>query len=222
MAFEDKEYKKDANFLFKLERHIKQYMFFWIIIESAIIALLVLTIMAMLPLKQNVPYLVFFSNAENNFVRVEAGNLDIRSEEALLKSILASYVQKRETINRIDDEARFEDVRDQSSHKVWDTFRRIVTQENSIYQNKDIYREIHILNLSVLSKNVANVDFISITTDTKNKALKRYRATLKYDFVNQQISFESVPRNPTGFIVEDYALTEVFIDDQSQPQEKSK
>lgn len=133
----------------------------------------------MLPLKQNVPYLVFFSNAETNFIRVTPGNLDIRSEEALLKTILASYVQKRETINRIDDEARFEDVRDQSSHKVWDTFRKIVVQDNSIYQNKDIYREVHILNLSVLSKNVANVDFISITTDSKNKSLKRYRATLK-------------------------------------------
>lgn len=107
MTFEDNEYKKDANFLFKLERHIKQYMFFWIIAESAIIALLIITIMVMLPLKQNVPYLVFFSNAESNFVRVEQGNLNIRSEEALLKSILASYVQKRETINRIDDELRF-------------------------------------------------------------------------------------------------------------------
>lgn len=220
MAFEDREYKKDANFLFKLERHIKQYMFFWIIIESALIALLVLTIMAMLPLKQNVPYLVFFSNAETNFIRATPGNLDIRSEEALLKTILASYVQKRETINRIDDETRFEDVRDQSSHKVWDTFRKIVVQDNSIYQNKDIYREVHILNLSVLSKNVANVDFISITTDSKNKSLKRYRAMLKYDFINQSISFESVPRNPTGFIVEDYALTEVFIDDKSNKQEQ--
>lgn len=28
MTFGDNEYKKDANFLFKLERHIKQYMFF--------------------------------------------------------------------------------------------------------------------------------------------------------------------------------------------------
>lgn len=219
MAFDDKEYKKDTNFLFKLERHIKQYMFFWIIIESALIVILALTIMAILPLKQNVPYLVFFSNAETNFIRVTPGNLDIRSEEALLKTILASYVQKRETINRIDDEVRFEDVRDQSSHKVWDTFRRIVTQENSIYQNQDIYREIQILNLSVLSKNVANVDFISTTTDSKNKSLKRYRATLKYDFVNQHISFDSVPRNPTGFVVEDYALTEVFINDTSHKQE---
>ncbi|BDB65786.1 virulence protein [Helicobacter sp. MIT 03-1614] len=219
MTFGDNEYKKDANFLFKLERHIKQYMFFWIIAESAIIALLIITIMVMLPLKQNVPYLVFFSNAESNFVRVEQGNLNIRSEEALLKSILASYVQKRETINRIDDELRYEDIREQSSNKVWDTFRRIVTQENSIYQNKEIYRKIHIINLSVLSKSVANVDFISITQNTKDKELKRYRATLKYDFIEQGISFESVPRNPTGFIVEDYALTEVFIDDQSQKQE---
>lgn len=222
MAFNDHECKKDANFLFKLERHIKQYMFFWIILESAIIVLLIIAIMVMLPLKQNVPYLVFFSNAESNFVRVEQGNLNIRSEEALLKSILASYVQKRESINRIDDEARYEDVRDQSSNKVWDTFRRIVIQENSIYQNKDIYREIHIINLSVLSKSVANVDFISITQNAKEKELKRYRATLKYDFKAQSISFESVPRNPTGFVVEDYALTEIFINDNSHKQEKSK
>lgn len=216
MAFQDTEYKKDANFLFKLERHIKQYMFFWIIAESIIIVLLVCGFIILLPLKQNVPYLVFFSNAESNFVRVEQANLNIRSEEALLKSILASYVQKRETINRIDDESRFEDVREQSSRKVWDTFRRIVTQEDSIYSNKDIYREVRIINLSILSKSVANVDFITITQDIKNKSLKRYRATLKYDFINQAINFQSVPRNPTGFIIQDYALTEISIQDQKQ------
>lgn len=215
MTFSDNELKRDANVLFKLERHIKQYMFFWIILESIIIALLVLAIIIMLPLKQNVPYLVFFSNAESNFVRVEQANLNIRAEEALLKSILVSYVQKRETINHIDDEHRFEDVREQSSRKVWDTFRRIVTQDDSMYSNKELTREVHIVNLSVLSKEVANVDFITIVQDAKNKSLKRYRATLKYDFVEQSINFTSVPRNPTGFVVQEYALTEISIKDQT-------
>lgn len=63
---------------------------------------------------------------------------------------------------------------------------------------------------------MANVDFITITQDIKNKSLKRYRATLKYDFINQEINFQSVPRNPTGFIIQDYALTEISIQDQKQ------
>lgn len=99
MAFQDTEYKKDANFLFKLERHIKQYMFFWIIAESIIIVLLVCGFIILLPLKQNVPYLVFFSNAESNFVRVEQANLNIRSEEALLNQFLqVMYKKEKQSI----------------------------------------------------------------------------------------------------------------------------
>ncbi|XTO85259.1 hypothetical protein J0E88_10965 (plasmid) [Campylobacter coli] len=38
----------------------------------------------------------------------------MRADENLLKSILAGYVKKRETINRVDDSERYEEIRLQS------------------------------------------------------------------------------------------------------------
>ena len=209
---EDKELKIDPNYVYRMERHIKQYMFLWILALSLIIIMLVIGFIMLLPLKQKQPYLVFFSNADTNFVRVEQANYDIRSDEALLKSIIATYLINRETINRIDDIERYEKVRYQSSQDVWNMFEKIVKQENSIYSSNEVYRNIKIINLSILDRKIANIDFISEITQNNNKKsiTKRYRATLAYDFINQELNFDSVPENPSGFIVNGYALTEIF------------
>ncbi|WP_281651598.1 type IV secretion system protein [Helicobacter bilis] len=214
MAFDDRDLKRDPNHIFRTERNIKATMFLWILILSGIIMLLIVGFFILLPLKQKEPYLVFFSNADTNFVRVEQGNYDIRADEALLKSIIATYLLNREIINRIDDIERYEKIRIQSSKEVWELFETIVKQDGSIYQAKDVYRNAKIINLSILSKNVANIDFITETrSNNSNRALlKRYRATLQYDFINQELSFDSVPENPSGFIVTGYALTEIFDD----------
>lgn len=214
MAFDDRDLKRDPNHIFRTERNIKATMFLWILILSGIIMLLIVGFFILLPLKQKEPYLVFFSNADTNFVRVEQGNYDIRADEALLKSIIATYLLNREIINRIDDIERYEKIRIQSSKEVWELFETIVKQDGSIYQAKDVYRNAKIINLSILSKNVANIDFITETrSNNSNRALlKRYRATLQYDFIKQELSFDSVPENPSGFVVTGYALTEIFDD----------
>lgn len=216
MTFKDDELKKDPNHIFALERNIKQYMFVLNIIFACIIILLIILFAVLLPLKQEKPYLVFFSDAQTNFVKVEPANMDIRSDEALLKGIIAGYVLKRETINRIDDIQRYDEVRIQSKASVWNTFKTLVTQNNSIYSMKGIFREIRIINSSILSKNVATVDFTAtvINEATGEKSFKRYRATLNYDFTQQELNFKSLPKNPTGFIVNEYALTEVNLQGQ--------
>ena len=176
---EDKELKIDPNYVYRMERHIKQYMFLWILTLSLIIIMLVICFIVLLPLKQKQPYLVFFSNADTNFVRVEQANYDIRSDEALLKSIIATYLINRETINRIDDIERYEKVRFQSSPEVWNMFEKIVKQENSIYSSNEVYRNINIINLSILDRKIANIDFISEITqsNTKKSITKRYKLT---------------------------------------------
>ena len=213
MALKDNEFKKDANFIFSLERNIKQYMFLLNIVFAIVIVFLAILIIILLPLKEKKPYLVFFSDTQSNFVRVEPANIDIRGDEALLKGILTSYVLKRETINRIDDVQRYEEIRMQSSSKVWTTFSALVAQNGSIYSTNGIYREIKIVNSSILSANVATVDFIAkIVSDASGEqGYKRYRATLAYDFRNQELNFDSLPKNPTGFIVSEYALTEIDL-----------
>ena len=215
MTFNDDELKKDPNFVFSLERNLRQYLFLLNIGFIFIIIALITLLIIVLPLKEKEPYLVFFSEPQTNFVRVTPANYDIRTDEALLKGIIAGYVKKRETINRIDDIERYQEIRLQSISKVWNTFSALVAQSNSIYATQNIYREIKIINSSILSENVATVDFVATIiqegTGEMKKDFKRYRATLKYDFKEQKINFDSLPSNPTGFIVNEYALTEVDL-----------
>ena len=207
MAFQDN--KKDPNYVFRLERNIKAYMLYIIIIFAVIIVMLAAAIMFLAPFKEVKPYLVFFSEPSTNFVRVEQANFNVRADEALLKSILAGYVKKRETINRIDDIQRYEEIRIQSEKRVWDTFSKLVKNKDSIYTTRNLYRDIEIINVSVLSANIATIDFVAVIKKESEKNSKKYRATLEYDFQKMEMTYDSIPKNPTGFIVKQYSITDI-------------
>ena len=207
MAFQDN--KKDPNYVFRLERNIKAYMLYIIIIFAVIIVMLAVAIMFLAPFKEVKPYLVFFSEPSTNFVRVEQANFNVRADEALLKSILAGYVKKRETINRIDDIQRYEEIRIQSEKRVWDTFSKLVKNKDSIYTTRNLYRDIEIINVSVLSANIATIDFVAVIKKESEKNSKKYRATLEYDFQKMEMTYDSIPKNPTGFVVKQYSITDI-------------
>lgn len=206
------EPKKDPNFLFKLERNIKAYMLYIIMILGVSVILLAGAIIAIAPLKEVKPYLMFFSDGDTNFVKVKPATLDVRSDLALLKSILAGYVKNREKINRIDDIQRYETTRIQSKKEVWVTFQNIVKNPNSIYATSNITREIRIVNVSVLQKNIAQVDYVAtvnnITKSNKDEITK-WRATLEFDFKEVMDTYNSTIKNPTGFQVLKYAVEKV-------------
>ena len=176
-----KEEKKDKSYLFKLERNIKAYMLYTIIILGVICLTLAGAIITLTPLKETKPYLLFFADGETNFVKINDANMDIRADEALLKSILAGYVKNRELINRINDIERYEIVRIQSKRQVWTAFQNLVKQPNSIYSTPAIYRDIKILNVAILSNKVATIDFYaSIKDENENPTPfgnKKYRAS---------------------------------------------
>lgn len=206
------EPKKDPNFLFKLERNIKAYMLYIIMILGVSVILLAGAIIAIAPLKEVKPYLMFFSDGDTNFVKVKPATLDVRSDLALLKSILAGYVKNREKINRIDDIQRYETTRIQSKKEVWITFQNIVKNPNSIYATSNITREIRIVNVSILQKNIAQVDYVAtvnnITKSNKDEITK-WRATLEFDFKEVMDTYNSTIKNPTGFQVLKYAVEKV-------------
>lgn len=132
-----KEKKTDPNYLFLLERNLKAYMLYIILILALISTLLALSLVFLMPLKETKPYLVFFSNGESNFVKVTEANYPIRSDESLMKNILSGYVLNRETINRINDEERYEITRIQSDLNVWKAFQSLVTQKKFHLHNKE-------------------------------------------------------------------------------------
>ncbi|MDL0096189.1 type IV secretion system protein [Campylobacter vicugnae] len=216
-----KDKKKDPNYLFSLERNIKAYMLYIILILGISTILLSISIIVLTPLKETKPYLMFFSTPETNFVRVEPANFNIRSDQQLMKNILAGYVKNREMINRVNDIERYEIIRIQSSKPVWDGFNAIVTQPNSIYTTKNTYRNVKIINVTILNSNVATVDFMAQIFNQSNNLIdtKKYRASIKFEFKPTEDIYSSTIQNPTGFNVVTYALTDI-VDIEDKKDDK--
>ena len=192
MAFEER--KIDPNFIFRAERNIKAYMFYTIIALAVVSVSLAVAIALLTPLKETKPVLLKFSDGDSRFVT------------------LAGYVKNREMINRIDDVERYNEIRTQSSRQVWEAFQSLVSDPNSIYTTKNYFRNIQILNVAVLSQNVATVDFqAEITNPTRTEvSYKKYRSAIEYDFRNQSGTYADTMKNPTGFIVSKYQITQIL------------
>ena len=203
MAFDD---------IFKMERNIKAYMFYIIIALSVVSVSLSIAIALLTPLKETKPVLLKFSEADSRFVTMSDTNLNVRSDEQLLKSILAGYVKNREMINRIDDIERYNEIRVQSSRQVWEAIQTLVADPSSIYTTKNYYRDIQIINVTLLSQTVATVDFQAIITNPSEteKTYMKYRSAIEYDFENQSGNFKDNMQNPTGFKVSQYKVTQII------------
>ena len=81
--------------------------------------------------------------------------------------------------------------------------------KDSIYTTRNLYRDIEIINVSVLSANIATIDFVAVIKKESEKNSKKYRATLEYDFQKMEMTYDSIPKNPTGFVVKQYSITDI-------------
>ncbi len=210
MALEDK--KIDPNFLFKAERSIKAYMLYTIGALAGVSIALSIAIALLTPLKETKPVLLKFSDADSRFVTISDTDLNVRNDQELLKSIIAGYVKSRELINRIDDIERYNEVRSQSARPVWEAFQNLVSGPNSIYTAKGYIRNIQILNVVILSNSVATIDFqAEITTPSRSEvSYKKYRSALEFDFRTDSRSYADAMKNPTGFVVTKYQVTQII------------
>ncbi|TLD95425.1 hypothetical protein LS71_008410 [Helicobacter jaachi] len=201
---------QDANVLLRTEQKTHEFV---VNLNKGLIALAIvqlILIICLFPLKEKEPYLVGFSNATQNFVHIEKANEKITANQALVRSLISAYVLNRETINRFDDTERYEVVRLQSSQKVWQTFENIVAQEDSIYGNSNLERGVRIVNVAIIKDGYAQVEAqIGLFAVGVLQSQKRYRISLIYHFNELDIDFKSIPKNPTGFEVKEYSVTEI-------------
>ncbi|MGL2745970.1 VirB8/TrbF family protein [Helicobacter pylori] len=170
----------------------------------------------LMPLKQIEPYFVDFANSDKHFAVVQKADTKINYGEAFLRNLVGSYIMGRETINHIDDKIRLnETIREQSSDEVWKTLEQLVSGKGSIYSKSNIDREIKIINISIYKQgkqqNIAVADIMDKVFDKGYLIFeKRYRVSLTYHFKPLiQFDYSSMPKNPTGFMVDKYSLSEI-------------
>ena len=197
--------------ILRLENNFLKALFRANIIQFFIIVILIFSIISLFPLKENVPYLVHFSNAQMNFVSVKKANSDITEDEMVRLSLIMAYVLNREVKNNIDDKKRHEVVRLQSSMKVWKTFEVLLKDDKSIYRQEGLTRDINLINFHIVpGTNIAQIDFqATVKDDEKTKKQSNYRAVVEFVFEDETLKFEDMPNNPTTFKVINYQVSKI-------------
>ncbi len=206
----------DLSSVFEIQRKNTQIAYRLAIGGLIGIIALSIAIFIMMPLKENTPYFIDFANSDKHFAVVQKADTKVDYGEAFLRSLVGSYITARETINHIDDKIRLnETIREQSSDEVWKTLEQLVSGKGSIYSNSNMDREIKIINISIYKQgkqqNIAVADIVAKVFD-KGYLIseKRYRVSLIYHFKPLiQFDYSSMPKNPTGFIVDKYSLSEI-------------
>ncbi len=206
----------DLSSVFEIQRKNTQIAYRLAIGGLIGIIALSIAIFIMMPLKENTPYFIDFANSDKHFAVVQKADTKVDYGEAFLRSLVGSYIMSRETINHIDDKIRLnETIREQSSEEVWKTLEQLVSGKGSIYSNSNMDREIKIINISIYKQgkqqNIAVADIVAKVFD-KGYLIseKRYRVSLIYHFKPLiQFDYSSMPKNPTGFIVDKYSLSEI-------------
>ncbi|MFP6006592.1 VirB8/TrbF family protein [Helicobacter pylori] len=206
----------DLSSVFEIQRKNTQIAYRLAIVGLIGIITLSIAIFIMMPLKENTPYFIDFANSDKHFAVVQRADTKVDYGEAFLRNLVGSYIMSRETINHIDDKIRLnETIREQSSEEVWETLEQLVSGKGSIYSNSNMDREIKIINISIYKQgkqqNIAVADIVAKVFD-KGYLIseKRYRVSLIYHFKPLiQFDYSSMPKNPTGFIVDKYSLSEI-------------
>ncbi len=206
----------DLSSVFEIQRKNTQIAYRLAIGGLIGIIALSIAIFIMMPLKENTPYFIDFANSDKHFAVVQRADTKVDYGEAFLRNLVGSYITARETINHIDDKIRLnETIREQSSDEVWKTLEQLVSGKGSIYSNSNMDREIKIINISIYKQgkqqNIAVADIVAKVFDQGYLiSEKRYRVSLIYHFKPViQFDYSSMPKNPTGFIVDKYSLSEI-------------
>nr|AIA98949.1 VirB8 type IV secretion protein [Helicobacter pylori] len=210
MLFEE---VRDASVIYHLEKKLGDYIFYVACFFFGTTALLIILLIVLLPLKQKEPYLVQFSNNKENFALVQKADSTITANKALIRSLVGAYVLNRESITHIEqhEKMRQNTIKEQSSNEVWYEFEKLIAHYDSIYTNPLLTRKVKIANI-YLDKDLAYIDIeVSLYHSGELESLKRYKVVMSFEFKKQEINFDSMSLNPTGFMVTGYDVTEIAI-----------
>jgi type IV secretion system protein VirB8 len=138
----------------------------------------------------------------------------ISTKEAMTDWYLGRYVTMRESYHNALVEERAWTVREMSegtaeaSHReIWDT----ATPKNpSTYYGSKGKVEIEILAITALNNKTASIRFRRMEDFQGRKTEGIYTAILVYRYVPQKLKTKDRMRNPLGFKVSDYNVTEEF------------
>lgn len=171
-------------------------------------------VLALLPLKKTETVFVSLQSGQQ-LVRLLPEQIDRPTLEQYIRAVLFEYVEKRETINFVDDDERYAWVQAFTQPQWFRLFAEHMSSANPnsplvSYAKNELTREVKVLSLERLPEtdNVWRAEFAAI--DRKSGVAvrnKEFVATFKAAPASVQIKSVQAQLNPFGVLVENYAVT---------------
>lgn len=142
---------------------------------------------------------------------VRVGSISTTQKDAILESLIYSYVSDRETYNVFDNDLRIEAVKTRSTGSALKSLIGLWDGSSPDYlpsQYSDKARiDVAISSITLLSDNRAQIRLRKRLTSQDGIKDNAFLVTLEYELApSKQASLETVWKNPFGFIVKNYRV----------------
>ncbi len=173
----------------------------------------------LLPLKEKVPYLYAFDHATGEITKI--GTLEpttLSSNWELSRYLLIHYVINRESYDYDNIDLPYQLVWAQSSDNVRKQYESDVKSDSpkSPYRlyGKDKYITVHVISVNRLNDNTVDVKFEKKLHDraSTTEQIIQKEAIVKWNFSEADTSQKNLDRDPLGFKVTYYQVSQVNIE----------
>ena len=197
-------------------------------LRRALLGLVVLTMLLglslssnlyLLPLKEKVPYLYAFDHATGEITKIgELERTELSANWELSRYLLIHYVINYESYDFDNINIPYQQVWAQSADSVRQKYEEAVKSDNatSPYQQygKDKYVTVRVVSINRLNDNTVDVKFekkIRDRSSTSEKIIPK-EAIIKWEFQLVEASQKMLDRDPLGFKVTYYQVTQVNLE----------
>jgi type IV secretion system protein VirB8 len=190
-----------------------------LIILTCLLSLSLLANLFLFPLKEKVPYLYAFDHATGEITKI--GTLEstpLSANWELSRYLLMRYVMNREGYDADNIEVPYQQVWSQSADNVRHQYEEQVQSSNahspySLY-GKDKYLTVHVISINKLNDDTVDIKFEKKIHDrvSNTEQVIPKEAIVKWQFDQAQISQKMLDRDPLGFKVTYYQVSQVNLE----------
>lgn len=211
---------KDSNAAKSFEE--SQYSFIvrnakvgWFIagIQSFLVVILAVAIFIMMPLKQNIPFLIKLDKATGIIEPItQVTSKSLTANKALDRYFVNNYVQIRESYTWQTIPLTYTQVQLFSDKEVAKSYRENFNKDKILKKGTEKVKVISISLEKIGGENLASVRLKAFIDDGKLKEEKNYIVKMAYIYEPQlKLKLSNRNENPLGFLVTSYQITEEDI-----------
>lgn len=149
-------------------------------------------------------------------VNLEA--ISVQQRDAVVQSLVYSYVRDRETFNQLDNDVRVRSVLERSSGAALESMRSLWSSENPDYPERKYgpraRMDVEVLSVTLITEDRATVRIRKRLADDDGVTQGLFTVTLAFRYETTEArSLDEVWTNPFGFSVYEYGIASDRLED---------